>query len=102
MHIRTNAGVRDLTPNLRWYENPGGSNLLAILAPPPPMIPLVRQWTCLHWNRPVKSRRSPSNFRTWIGPIPNLSRPGMNSPGLLWTSPVQCRGLGYFFNVSVF
>ena len=45
---------------------------------------------------------SPSNFWTGIGPIPTVSGPGLNWPGLIWTSPAQCPGLGYFFNVSDF
>jgi hypothetical protein len=67
-----------------------------------PMIPPVQHWTSPDRVRPSPVQSSPSNFWTGIGPIPTFSGPGLNWPGLIWTSPAQCPGLGYFFTVSVF
>jgi len=52
--------------------------------------------------RPSPVQSSPSNFWSGIGPIPTFSGPGLHCPGLIWISPAQCPGLGYFFTVSVF
>jgi hypothetical protein len=65
------------------------------------MIPLVQHWISPDRVRPSPVQSSPSNLWTGIGPIPTISGPGLNWPGLIWTSLAQCLGLGYFFTVSV-
>jgi len=50
------------------------------------MIPPVQQWTSPDRVRPSPVQFSPRNFWTGLGPIPNFSGPGLNWPGLLWTS----------------
>jgi hypothetical protein len=52
------------------------------------MIPPVQQWTSPDRVHPSPVQSSPSNFWTGLGPIPNFSEPGLNWPGLLWTSPL--------------
>jgi len=54
--------------------------------------------TSLDRVRPSLAQSSPRNFWTGIGPMPTFSGPGLNWPGLIWTSPAQCPGLGYFFH----
>jgi len=51
------------------------------------MIPPVQQLTSPDRVRPSPVQSSPRNFWTGLGPIPNFSGPGLNWPGLLWTSP---------------
>jgi len=52
------------------------------------MIPPVQQLTSPDWVRPSPVQSSPRNFWTGLGPIPNFSGPGINWPGLPWTSPL--------------
>jgi len=68
------------------------------------MIPPVQQWTSPDRVRPSPVQSSPRNFWTGLGPIPNFSGPGLNWPGLLWTSPLgpnrpEYAG-GYFYTES--
>ena len=51
------------------------------------MVSTVQQLTSPHRVRPSAVQSSLRNFWTWLGPIPNCSGPGLNWPGLLWTSP---------------
>jgi len=51
------------------------------------MIPPVQQLTSPDRVRPSPVQSSPIIFWTGLGPIPNFSGPGLNWPGLLWTSP---------------